>query len=104
MNFGNPDLAPLVTWDVKPYEDDLTAAKTLEAFANAMKLFRDAGVGVDRLDVFARRFGIDMGSAKFIAAAVADEAPPKAKTMTREAAALKRTQARVRKMLHALAA
>jgi hypothetical protein len=66
LNFGNPDLAPVVTWNVKPYEDDLTAAQTFVAFATAIKSLKESGFSVDKIDALARRFGIDMGPATFV--------------------------------------
>jgi hypothetical protein len=76
LNFGNADLAPAPKWDVKPYEDDLTAAQTFYAFSQGLSYLATAGFGVDKLDAFARRFGIDMGAAKFIKRA-APVAPPR---------------------------
>lgn len=65
LNFGNPDLAPLVRWDVKPYEDDLTAAQTFAAFATALRSLRQAGLALDRPGLAAKRFSIDIGAARF---------------------------------------
>jgi len=66
LNFGNADLAPRVTWDVKPYEDDETAAKTFLAFAEAIQMLARGGKGIDKLEGLARKFGINLGASKFV--------------------------------------
>lgn len=63
MNFGNPDLAPTVKWDVSPYEDAATQAATLLTFTQSMASLRNAGLVLDPDDVarLGRRFGLDFG-------------------------------------------
>jgi hypothetical protein len=67
MNFGDPDLAPMVVWNVKPYEDDLTAVQTFAAFASALKSLRDAGFEVGDASRLAKDFGLDLGALKAVA-------------------------------------
>jgi phage gp29-like protein len=43
MNFGNPDLAPRVVWDVTPYEDAKTKALTFMQLAQALNYMRVSG-------------------------------------------------------------
>lgn len=61
MNFGEPDLAPRVVWNVKPYEDDLTAVQTFEKFATALNILRQAGYQVDDAQRLAKDFGLEVG-------------------------------------------
>lgn len=61
MNFGDADLAPRVVWNVKPYEDDLTAVQTFAAFGTAIKALRDAGYELEDVQRLAASFGLDLG-------------------------------------------
>lgn len=64
MNFGNPDLAPRVVWNVKPYEDDQTAAQTFKVLADGLFSLRQAGFEPkDVKDVvrLAESFGLKIG-------------------------------------------
>jgi hypothetical protein len=72
INFGNPDLAPRPTWDVKPYEDDQTAAQTLLAFCQALQALKQAGYEMKKPERAMRRYAIDLGGATIEEAA----APP----------------------------
>jgi phage gp29-like protein len=67
MNFGNPDLAPRVIWNVKPYEDDQTAAATFKTLADGLFQLRQAGFEPkDVKDVvrLADSFGLKLGRIK----------------------------------------
>lgn len=46
VNFGSPDLAPRIIWDVTPYEDAKTKADALSQIASAVASLRQAGVKV----------------------------------------------------------
>ena len=58
LNFGDPDLAPRVEWDVRPAEDLKTKAETFQSFAQALNLLRQAGLAPKEPEDFARRFGL----------------------------------------------
>jgi len=51
MNFGNADLAPVVTWDVTPFEDAKTKAESFAAMANGFNVLRTAGFKLSSRDV-----------------------------------------------------
>ena len=61
MNFGDPDLAPRVVWNVKPYEDDGVAVTTFMRFAEALQFLRLAGKLVADPSKLAKDFGLDLG-------------------------------------------
>jgi phage gp29-like protein len=61
MNFGDPDLAPLVKWDVRPYEDGLTAVQTFTQYAMALYQLRNSGLAPRDPERLAKDFGIDLG-------------------------------------------
>lgn len=61
MNFGNADLAPRVVWDVTPYEDAETKARTFLAYSTALQTLRAAGYEVNPAHV-AKGFGLDLGT------------------------------------------
>lgn len=58
LNFGDPRYAPTVQWDVRPQEDLEQKARTFQAFATALNQLRAAGVALDDVAAFARRFGL----------------------------------------------
>lgn len=58
MNFGNPDLAPRPTWDVRPPEDLQKKALTLQAFATALNALRQSGFALKDPEAFAEDFGL----------------------------------------------
>ena len=60
MNFSRPEIAPVTTWDLTPYEDDLTKAQTLQAFANAVYGLRRAGKQINGIAKLAKGFGLDL--------------------------------------------
>lgn len=68
MNFGNPDLAPVVAWNVEPYEDAATKAKAGLALAQMFVALRNAGYEVSAREM--RRLmkatipGFDLGKVK----------------------------------------
>lgn len=70
MNFGNADLAPRVVWNVKPYEDDLTAAQTMLAITQALVNLKNAGHEVEDPSRLARTFGVDLGKLRRVEAAI----------------------------------
>jgi phage gp29-like protein len=47
INFGNPDIAPRVVWDVTPFEDAATKAQAFLQLASAISAMRTAGFQVD---------------------------------------------------------
>lgn len=60
MNFGNPDLAPMVEWDVSPEEDYQVKATTFQVFTNAYLSLAKAGKGVEDLNALAKDFGLHL--------------------------------------------
>lgn len=58
INFGNPDLAPLVSWDVRPPEDFETKARTFGSFATALNQLRSSGFALNNPERFASKFGL----------------------------------------------
>jgi hypothetical protein len=58
MNFGNAEFAPLVTWDVRPVEDQKAKADTFQAFCTGLAQMRAAGFQLKDAHKFARRFGL----------------------------------------------
>lgn len=84
LNFGDPSLAPITTWDVAPYEDNKVAADTLVSFATAVASLKTAGVEIKQLVAFARTFGLDLSRADIgKAAAPTVVAAPAPGTMAR---------------------
>jgi len=61
MNFGDADLAPRVVWNIKPFEDDLTAVQTLLQFSQAIYALRNAGLEVEDVERLAKDYGIRLG-------------------------------------------
>lgn len=61
FNFGNPDLAPHVHWNIEPPEDQKTQMEILATFANSVKAMKDAGFEFD-IEAVAKEFGIKLGS------------------------------------------
>ena len=47
INFGDPELAPRVVWDVTPFEDAATKANAFQAMANALNMMKTAGYEMD---------------------------------------------------------
>ena len=66
LNYGNPDMAPIPTWDVSPVEDLETKARTLKAFGEGLNQLRLGGVRVKKLSRFAKKFGLDMGEIEHV--------------------------------------
>ncbi len=66
MNFGDPDLAPRVVWNVQPYEDNLTAVQTLFQFAQAIYAMRNAGKEIVDVERVAKDFGLNLGALKTV--------------------------------------
>jgi phage gp29-like protein len=58
INFGDANLAPEITWDVRPPEDLKTKAETFENFTAGLAQARNSGYEVQEPEKFARRFGI----------------------------------------------
>lgn len=86
FNFGDPDLAPRAVWNVKPYEDDQTAAQTMLTITQAIVNLANGGHAVDDPAWLARQFGIDLGKLTKVQAAIAGSAPPPEKASARFAA------------------
>jgi phage gp29-like protein len=58
LNFGDPELAPTVQWDVRPQEDLKQKADTFHAFASGIQALRQAGFALKNPESFARKFGL----------------------------------------------
>ena len=58
FNFDDPDIAPVVSWDVRPQEDLEQKAKTFGSFAQALQYLRTAGFALKDPETFARKFGL----------------------------------------------
>lgn len=89
MNFGDPDLAPRVRWDVTPFEDSKTKTETLMLFAQAIYALRNSGLEVEDVGRLAREFGVNLGDVKKVdplqmatAGVKAQEGAAKAKART----------------------
>lgn len=67
MNFGDPELAPRVVWNVQPYEDNLTAVQTFLQFSQAVYALRNAGKEVQDVERLAKDFAINLGRLKDVA-------------------------------------
>ena len=77
MNFGDPNLAPRVIWNVQPYEDNLTAVNTLVAFANALVALQTAGKTIVDVGRLAKDFGLDVGKVEDVGGAAGEAARAK---------------------------
>lgn len=62
LNFGDPELAPMMQWDLEPYEDRKEAAQTLLDFAQALNYLRVAGKKVNDVEALAKSFGLQIKS------------------------------------------
>jgi phage gp29-like protein len=51
MNFGDPDLAPRVVWDVTPFEDAATKATAFQSIATAINLLYSSGIEIEPRDI-----------------------------------------------------
>lgn len=51
INFGDPELAPRVVWDVTPFEDAATKATAFASIANGLNAMRTAGFRLNPRDV-----------------------------------------------------
>jgi hypothetical protein len=58
-NFGDPELAPRVCYEVDDPEDDLTEVQTMEGVGAAILTLRSAGLAVDA-EAMADRFGVPL--------------------------------------------
>lgn len=58
LNFGDPDLAPRVIWNVQPVEDLNVKARSFQSFAAAVGQLRQAGYKLDYLPDFGKQFGL----------------------------------------------
>jgi hypothetical protein len=66
LNYGNPDFAPLPTWDVSPPEDLETKARTLQYFGQGINQLRLGGVRVKHFERFAKKFGLEPGEIEHV--------------------------------------
>jgi hypothetical protein len=62
INFGNPDLAPLVEWDVSPPEDYVVKTATFKSFSESIHQLRVAGNDVDDINSLAADFGLHLST------------------------------------------
>ena len=62
INFGNPDLAPVIEWDVSPPEDFQTKVTTFKSFSDAIHQLRVAGNDVDDINALAADFGLQLST------------------------------------------
>lgn len=58
LNFGDPDLAPQVVWNVQPVEDLNVKARSFQSLAMAVYQLKLAGLEMKYLPDFMKRFGI----------------------------------------------
>lgn len=66
MNFGDPNLAPTVQWDVSPPEDLKTKSQTMMSVAQALNFLRLAGFKVKDPAKLLRQFGIKLGDVEHV--------------------------------------
>jgi phage gp29-like protein len=66
LNYGDPDLAPRIVWDVSPPEDQKTNAQTAQSLGMALNFMRLAGIRVKDPVRMARRFGIELGDVEHV--------------------------------------
>ncbi len=60
MNWGRPEIAPVTEFELDPYEDAATVAKTFQSFAQAVYQLRQAGKQIGNLRELAAGFGLDI--------------------------------------------
>ena len=60
VNFGNPDIAPIIEWDLEPAEDKKELASCMQSFAIAVVDLRKAGFQINNLEDLARNFGLKL--------------------------------------------
>jgi phage gp29-like protein len=58
LNFGDPNLAPIPKWDVRPPEDLKVKGETFQAFATGINQLRQGGKAIKNPERFARAFGL----------------------------------------------
>lgn len=63
INFGNPDLAPRVVWDINPAEDYKTMSEVHLTFSRALLDLRKAGIKVNNVVELGIKFGLDLTTA-----------------------------------------
>lgn len=61
FNYGDPEVAPYSSWDVRPVEDFVAKADALQKFSMSMQQLRMAGLSPRNVQRLARRFGLDLG-------------------------------------------
>ena len=78
MNFGEPDIAPRVVWNVEPYEDAQTKAQTLLTFTQSLANMKNAGFRMlpEQAERIAKSFGLDVGQLREVETAIAGASPP----------------------------
>jgi phage gp29-like protein len=62
INFGNPEIAPRMTWDIDPVEDRVARATALKVFAEVLYTLRQAGKKVTDVESLARSLGLNISS------------------------------------------
>jgi len=60
LNWGRPEIAPITTYDLEPYEDAHTQAQTFQAFGAAIMELRRAGKEVSNIVELAKAFGLNL--------------------------------------------
>ena len=60
FNFGNPDFAPMISWDVVPEDDFLMKSTVFKNFADALYVLRRGGKEVNGLVKLAKQFGLKL--------------------------------------------
>lgn len=70
INFGDAELAPFTSWNIRPVEDYHTNADLFQKFGTAIEVLRRGGVEFekdDRVREFVRKaFGLDLPDFKFV--------------------------------------
>jgi phage gp29-like protein len=60
FNFGNADLAPMISWDVVPEEDFVLKSQVLKNVADALYVLRRGGKQVNGLAKLVKQFGLNL--------------------------------------------
>lgn len=99
FNFGDPDVAPMTSWNVRPFEDYVMRADALVKLANAMNQLRQAGVKVVDPQSLALLIGLPLGALEEV-----DPTQIEAKLAAAPSQSTKLLRAEVRSLRHELRA
>lgn len=66
FNYGDPDLAPYMDWDVRDADDEKEAALKAMQFGQALNMMRLGGVKLSDPTVLARSMGIELGEIEHV--------------------------------------